>query len=389
MSIVAEGLAKRGHEVTVLTSFPNYPTGKIYDGYRQKFFFREDLNGVKIIRVPVFPDKSKLIVRRSRNYLTFFINCFVTKILTRDKFDIIYANNTPVTVGYLGILLGKIYRRPVVVDLQDIWPESLLATDVVKNPLAVNLIRKMTMLVFRQAKKITVISPGFKRNLVKKGIDGNKIEIFYNSAYEGSYELPKFDPALAKKLKLEGFFNVLYAGNLGPAQGIENIIEAADLLRDNKSIQFILAGAGTETARLKAIVKKKKIKSVRFFGWQKMDFMPTLYSLCQAIMVHLTDDALFKITIPGKTQSCLLSGRPVIASIAGDGRELILKAKAGIAAEPMNPVSLSRAINKIYKLNKKSAERMGKNGRDFYYANLSPEVQIPRYEKMFLRITKA
>lgn len=386
MSNVAEQLVLRGHKVTVFTSFPNYPTGKLFAGYKQKFFFHETICGVKIIRVPVYPDKSKDILKRSRNYLSFALNLFITKILTKDRFDLIYVNNTPVTVGFVAILLGKIYRRKVVVNLQDIWPESLVATKVLRNKAILSLIDKLSLYVFKNAFQITVISPGFKRALIKKGIESKKIKVFYNSAHEGDFKLPKRDTALSRRLKLLNRFNVLYAGNLGPAQGVQNIILAAERLKHNRKIQFVLAGTGIEEQALKKLTKDRKLANIQFLGLQKMENMPSIYALCDAIMVHLTDDPLFDITIPGKTQSCLLSGRPIIASVSGDAKDLVVRARAGLAALPMNPESLSFAVQKLYKMPRSKREKMGQNGREFYLKFLSPQVQAPRYERLFKQI---
>ena len=386
MHILGSVLVKRGHKVTVLTGFPNYPQGKIYPGYRQRPFQIEEIGGVKVMRLPLYPDRSRSVVRRSLNYLSFPASASILGPLLCGKLDVMLVYHPPITLGIPAWIISLLHQIPFVFEIQDMWPETLPATGMVSSPLILNTLAKLGMFTYSRASAITVISPGFKRNLIAKGVPKNKIHVIYNWAYEGNYSLEKPDIGFAKKWGMNRRFNVLYAGNMGPAQGLHNVIEAASMLTDLKDFQFVLIGSGIDRPSLEEIVRKRNLSNGRFLPRQPMEMMPYFYALADAVMVHLTDDPLFEITIPGKTQSCLASGRPVIVSVNGDAAELVLEANAGIAVKAMDPADLANAVRKLYKMSPAEREAMGSAGRRYYLQNLSPEVQINKYEQLFRKI---
>jgi colanic acid biosynthesis glycosyl transferase WcaI len=383
MHILAKGLASRGHFLTVLTGFPNYPLGKIYPGYKQTIIHRENIDGVQVIRIPLYPDRSRSIIKRSLNYLSFPVIASLLGPLICKKTDIILVYHPPVTLGLPALILSKINKIPFVFEIQDMWPETLTATGMISNTYFLSIIDKIATFVYSKSAAITVISPGFKRNLISKGVPENKVKIIYNWAYEGEFKLASYDDGLAEQLGLKNCFNILYAGNMGPAQGMNNVIEAASLLTEIKDLKFVLLGSGIDKYNLEMQVAKKNLHNVRFLQRIPMEKMPTIYSMVNAVMVHLTNDPLFEITIPGKTQSTLLSGKPIIACVNGDAAELVLRAKAGIAVRAMNPVGLADACRQLYHMTPEERESMGMNGRTFYFKNLSPDIQIPKYEELF------
>jgi len=388
MHILAKGLVNRGHKLTVLTSFPNYPQGKIYSGYRQKLFQREEIDGVKIIRLPLYPDRSRSVIKRSLNYLSFPMSATVLGPFFCGEVDVMMVYHPPITLGIPAWVISLLRRIPFVFEIQDMWPETLPATGMVSNPLLLNALARLGMFAYSKASAITVISPGFKRNLEAKGVPSGKIHVFYNWAYEGEFALAKPDPRLGKQMGLNGYFNILYAGNIGPAQGLHNVIEAALLLTDIKDLQFVLMGSGIERDKLKKMARERKLKNIKFLPRQPMKMMPSVYALVDAVMVHLIDDPLFEITVPGKTQSCLLSGKPVIVSVNGDAADLVVKAGAGLAVRAMDPVDLAHAVRKLYAMSPEERKAMGLAGRRYYFQNLAPEVQIKKYEQLFYEIMK-
>lgn len=386
MHILAKGLVGLGHTVTVLTGFPNYPQGKIYSGYRQKIWQKEIIDGVKIIRVPLFPDRSRSAVRRVMNYLSFPLTASLLGPFLCGKTDIIMVYHPPITLGIPALILRFSKKASFVFEIQDMWPETLSATGMVSNHFILNLTSKFALSIYKKASAITVISPGFAENLQQKGVDPQKLKVFYNWAYEGSFPLADKDPELAKKWGMSGCFNVLYAGNMGPAQGLSNVIDAAFLLKDLKNLQFVFVGSGVDRAMLEQKAVEKKLKNVKFLPRIPMYDMPKLYALSDAVLVHLVADPLFKITIPGKTQSSLLSGRPIIISVQGDAADLVLKAGAGLAAKPMDARSLVHAVKKLYDMRVAEREKMGASGRSYYFKHLCPEIQIKKYERLFNEI---
>ncbi len=388
MHILAKGLVMRGHEAVVLTGFPNYPQGKIYPGWRQKIWQKEIVDGVKIIRVPLFPNRGRSAFLRAINYLSFPLAASILGPFLCGRTDVIMAYHPPITLGIPALILSKIKKAPFVFEIQDMWPETLSATGMVSNRLTLGVVARLARFIYKKAAAITVISPGFGENLRQKGVDPQKIKVFYNWAYEGEFLPVAADSQLAEKWGMAGRFNVLYAGNMGPAQGLLNVIAAAALLKSISKIQFVFVGGGIDKKMLETAAAEKKLANVRFLPRIPMADMPKLYALSEAVLVHLVDNPLFKITIPGKTQSSLLSGRPVIISVAGDAADLILSAKAGLAATPMNAASLARVVKKLYDMKDDERKKIGAAGRDYYFKYLCPQVQIEKYEELFDLILK-
>lgn len=386
MHYLCMGFVKQGHAVTALTGFPNYPKGKTYEGYNQKAYKKEIINGVQIIRVPVYPDRSRSFLKRSLNNLTFPVTSSILGPILTDSPDVMLVQHPPITLGIPAYIISRIHRIPFVFLIQDMWPETLPATGMVSNNQILHLLGKLADLTYAKAKAIAVISPGFRRDLVAKGVPEKKIRVIYNCAYESDLPMVGRDSSLAKELGLDGYFNILYAGNIGPAQGLHNVIDAASLLTDIQDLQFALMGDGVERERLEKMVVERNLKNVKFLKRISMEMMPSIYALVEAVMVHLTDDPLFEITIPGKTQSCLLSGKPVIASVNGDAADLVVKAGAGFAVRAMDPEDMAKVVRKLYNMTPQERKTMGLSGRNFYFENLSPEVQVKEYEELFNEI---
>lgn len=383
ISGLARGLVKLGDEVEILTGYPNYPKGKFYDGYKIRFSLKEDFEGATVHRLPLIPDRNRNALWRIANFLSFMISVLFIGPFKIKKPDIIWVYNPPLTLGIPASFMSFLFRAPLVVEIQDMWPETLQATGFVDNKLILKIIDLLGKFQYKVASAITVISEGFKNNIESKGVDSSKVFIIENWAYEQESYTDEINYTLAKEKGLDGKFNILYAGNMGSAQGLSNLIDAAKILEDLDSIQFVLLGSGIEESILKEMSQRYGLSNVIFLGRLPMDMMASMYSLADALLVHLTDDPLFEITIPGKTQSCLLSGKPVIASVNGDAANLIEKAEAGFTAKAMNPASLATAVKKLYNLTEIERNQMGLRGREYYFKNLSPTVQVKKYQKLF------
>jgi len=381
------GLMRRGHTVSVLTGYPNYPQGKIYPGYNQRLLKKEVVNGINITRLPLYPDRSSSFTKRSLNNLVYPLVASILGPFVCGNADVMMVQSPPITLGIPSYIISRIRNIPYIFQIQDIWPETLVATGMINNNKILNALVRLGTFTYNNAAAIAVISPGFKNNLIGKGVPPDKIHVIYNWAYEGEFPLKEPDPALATELNLIHRFNILYAGNMGPAQGLHNIIDAASLLTDLEDLQFVLMGSGIDMNNLKSMVSLKRLKNVKFLPRIAMDMMPSIYALVHAVMIHLTDDPLFEITIPGKTQSCLLSGCPIIASVNGNAADLIRRADAGFAVEAMNPIELAQIIRKLYSMQPHERDSMGARGRQFYFEHLSPDVGAKQYEKIFNKVS--
>lgn len=388
--LLAKDLTARGHQVTSVTGYPNYPQGNIYPGYHQRLWQWEMRNGVRVLRLPLYPSHDRSAVRRSLNYLSFGVSASVLGPLLSGPAEVMWVYHPPLTVGLPAWWIGLIRRVPFVYEIQDLWPESLTATGLVRpsSPI-VSSLGRLAQFVYRRAAALTVISPGFKQNLVAKGVPADKIHVIPNWADEEVYRpLPRND-ALAAQYGLADRFNILYAGNLGAAQALDNVLDAARRLADLSRVQFVLMGDGVEAERLKRRVSQEGLTNVRFLVRQPAERMAEFMALADVVLVHLRRDPLFAITIPGKTTAYLACGRPILCAVAGDTAAMVQQAGAGLTCPPEDPDALGRRVREFQALSREQREAMGQAGRRAFLANYTRAVLLDRYEALLTRVAQS
>lgn len=384
--LLAKDLVARGHQVVSITGYPNYPQGRIYPGYRQRLWKWEELDGVRVLRLMLYADHSLSAVRRSLNYLSFAATASSLGPVLCGPADVMWVYHPPLTVGIPAWWIGLLRRVPFVYEIQDMWPETVAATGMVSARMAINWLAKLAQFVYRRAAAITVISPGFKRNLVAKGVPSEKIHVVPNWANEEVYRPVSPEPALADQYGLAGRFNIIYGGNLGAAQAMDNVLAAAALLRDLPEIQFVLIGDGVAEAALRQQATERGLSNVRFIGRQPPERMPSFFALADVLLVHLRRDPLFEITIPGKTIAYLACGRPILCVVAGDAADVVRDAGAGVTCPPQDPAALAQAVRDLHAMAAEQREAMGQAGRRAFLANYTRAVLVGRYEELLTRI---
>jgi glycosyltransferase involved in cell wall biosynthesis len=375
---------KLGHEVQVLTGFPNYPTGKIYDGYKIKFLQREEMDGVSVIRVPLYPSHNSSSISRIANYTSFAFFASAIGPWVVNKADIAYVYHPPPTVYLPAAFIQLIRGIPAVYDIQDFWPDSLAASGMFNSKLGLWLVDKYCRVFYKIPRKIVVLSPGFKKKLQDKGIPEDKIEVIYNWADASVGQTIKEDQDLSRKLGMEGRFNIMFAGNIGKMQGLNTVLEAAEFLQSKcPKIQFVLVGEGLEVENLKRRKEEMKLNNVLFIPRQPISEIGKIMCLADVFLVHLIDDPLFRITIPSKIQTYLAFGKPILVGVCGDAADLVNQAQAGISFHPQNPSSLVESVMKITSVSPQSLKKMGENGKSFYQTNMSLPTAAKRFESLF------
>lgn len=384
----AKKLRELGNEVEVLTGYPNYPEGKIYPGYSIKPFQVQTMEGIRVMRVPLYPSHDTSSFRRILNYVSFGFTSFLAGLLMVRRIDAIYACGPPVTVGVAAALVGKLRGIPFVYDIQDLWPDSLRATGMFNSSLGEKVIADICKWVYKRATHITVQSSGVRDRIIERGIAVHKISLIYNWCDEASMgsrptikvELGHSHPDRASL----STFNVLFAGNIGKAQDMDAVLEAARLLQtENSAIKIILLGSGVEVPRLKKFSEMQNIANVSFLARVPMSQAGIILSQADALLVHLKDDPLFRITIPGKTQAYMAAGKAIIMAVAGDASRLVIDGDAGICALPSNARSIADAIKKLAALPRDELKKLGSNGREFYWSNMSMEVGVRKFHAIF------
>ncbi len=385
----AKELVRRGHEVEVLTGFPNYPGGKVYDGYHIRPLQRENLEGIPIIRVPLYPSHDKSALRRTISYVSFALSASTIGAVAVRPADVAYICQGPATLGLPSFVLKTLRRIPFVYNIQDLWPDTLPISDMFKNPLGLKLVDIWCKFVYKCASKIVVITPGFKQKLCERGVPEDKIEVIYNCCDDSQIYHVEKDPQLASELGMAGRFNIVFAGNMGKLQALGSVLEAANIVRTRfPHVQFVFIGSGVEVDYLKQKARDLYLKNVQFLPRRPQSQIAGILSLADVLLVHLKDNPLFRITIPSKTQAYLAVGKPVLMGVRGDAADLVMKAGAGLLCEPENSQSIAEAVIKFQAMSKSQLDAMGDNGRKFYEQELSLTIVTRRFEKIFESVVK-
>lgn len=368
---LARGLINLGHEVEVLTGFPNYPGGQIYDGYRVRPWQRETLDGVPVTRVSLYPSHDNSGARRVATYLSFGLSASVLGGLLTKTPDVIYAYHPPGTVGLAASCLRFAKRAPLVYDVQDMWPDTLAATGMFTSQFGLKLVGAAMSAVYRVASRIVVLSPGFKRLLVERGVPERKIRVVYNWSPDEGSRLGGDDVVTRTPAPADPF-TVLFAGNMGHAQGLSSVLDAAALLSVRApKVRFVFIGSGVDKHRLQERTRELRLSNVEFRDAVARDNIAAVLQSADALLVHLRDDPLFSVTIPSKTQSYLMAGRPIIMGVRGDAARVVLEAGAGIVCEPQDPESIAAAVLRMSETDVAARQEMGARGRRFYWEHLS------------------
>jgi glycosyltransferase involved in cell wall biosynthesis len=348
---------------------------------------RETVEGVSIIRVPLYPSHDSSAVRRILNYLSFAVSAALIGLIAVRKADVMYVYHPPATVSLPAMVISWFRRIPFVYDLQDLWPDTLTATGMVNNRFVLGLVSAWCKITYRSAAKIVVLSPGFKETLVHRGVPDSRIEVIYNWCEEDKITLGLRNQDMEGPLGSPDRFNVVFAGTMGKAQGLDTVLEAAALLMEKiPKVQFVFVGGGVDTDRLKQVAEAKKLSNVLFLSRRPVSEIGEILAKANVLLVHLKKDPLFTITIPSKIQAYLAAGRPILVGVEGDAAELVKNSRAGAAYDPASAASLAEAVELLYKMPKASLEEMGKNGHRFYVDELSLPHGVDRFENVFRSI---
>ena len=384
--VFARELAARGHTVEVLTGFPNYPGGTVYPGYRIRPWVRERIDGIDILRVALYPSHDNSGPHRALNYISFALSAAVIGTALIRKPDVVYVYHPPITVGFAAAVLGLLRRAPFVYDIQDLWPDTVAASGMVSDRAALTMLGKLCNFVYRRARHIIVLSPSFKEQLVGRGVPRGKIDVIYNWCDEDS-----ITHSCRPVIRLgggAGCFTILFAGTMGHAQGLDSVLRAAQLCKTMApTAEFLFVGGGVDRPRLESMAEEMQLDNVRFFPRQPMHSMGGILAGADALLVHLKDDPLFRVTIPSKTQAYLAAGKPILMAVHGDAADLVMRSGAGVVCEPANPQSIADAVKKLTDTSPDRLANMGRAGKTFYDRELSVSVGVDKFDHIFKAVT--
>jgi glycosyltransferase involved in cell wall biosynthesis len=370
-------LQQLGHDLTVCTGFPNYPGGKVYPNYRIRPFMRETLMGFEVHRVPLYPSHGASSVGRILNYLSFCFSAFVYGLLRAGRFDLAYVYHPPITVGLAAALFGWVRRLPFVIEIQDLWPDSVAASDMAGTSTLARVIGGICKFVYARAAGIIVQCPGMKERLVEAGVPAAKITVVYNWTDEEAIAHPT--PLSVPALDRPGLTTIVYAGNLGRAQTVATIVRAARIAADSApELRVLIVGDGVEERNLRALAAEIGADNVIFHDRVSRGEVASLYPRAAALIVSLTRQDLFSYVIPTKTQAYLAAGRPLLMAVNGDAARLVGEAEAGISVPPEDEKAMAEAMLTFSRMTPAERDAMGRRGAAYYREHLSAEQGLAR-----------
>jgi len=383
---IVTGLHQRGHRVTVLTGHPNYPSGAFTDGYRGRRVKIEQYGEIKVIRVPMLPRGQNSGLRLALNYLSFALSASVLgPRLANDRYHAIFVYEpSPMTVGFPAMMLKALSRRPIVFYLQDLWPESLAATGFVTHPFLLKAVEQMVRLIYRACDEILVTSRAFIPRVQRLGVKANKIH-YYPQYAEDFYKPQPIDLDWSRKQQLSDGFKIMFAGNMGTAQDLFSVLEAARLTRD-QGIEWVFVGNGSVKSELQQQVSGHKLQNVHFLASRPSIEMPQMFAQADVLLVSLTADELFTLTVPAKLQSYLACGRPVLGSLGGEGAEIIRESGAGLVVPPERPQELAEAAIRLKAMTAQQRAELGRRGRTYFDQNFERESLLTELEEKLTEV---
>ncbi len=374
-------LKERGHQVEVLTGKPNYPKGDYFKGYSWKNPLEEEIQGVKVHRANLILRKKGGGFRLFLNYFSFVFFAFFKIIRLRGNFDkiFIYAPS-PITVGILGILAAKKFRCKSYLWVHDLWPESVRVAGGIRNRLVLGILNQMTKLIYRFSDFILVQSPEFKTYIKNQDVTDSKL-IYYPYYAEDFYKVVKKQKNYLKKFP-KGF-NLVFAGNIGVAQSFDTILDAFEKLNEH-NINLVVLGDGREKLRIQKLIEQKGISDKFYFlGSHPPEKMPYYFSCADALLISLKKADIFSYTIPGKLQSYLACGKPIIGAIDGIGKEIIEESKSGFCSNAENSNELSKILLKISISSKGELDNFSKNALSYFKNNFAKDKLLLDLEYIF------
>jgi len=340
---------RAGHEVTVITQAPNFPYGRIFDGYRNRWRQVEMIDGIRVVRVKTYIAPNQGVIRRSLDFVSFMVTAVLAG-LREERPNVVVATSPQFFAAVAGWIIGALRRIPFVFELGDLWPASIAAVGAMRAGVALRMVEKLELFLYRRAATVVALTGAFKQNLVRRGISPEKIAVVINGVDLERYGPRERDAALAREWNLVNRFTVGYVGTHGMAHGLQNVIEAAAILDDEApdGPVFVFAGPGAARDGLIASAAEQGLQNVVFIPPQPKERMPAIWSLCDVALVHLKDSPVFAEVIPSKIFEAMSMGLPIlIAAPPGEATQIIEHENAGIVVPAEDPGALADAVRKL------------------------------------------
>ncbi len=377
----AKALAAKGHEVEVATAFPNYPGGKVYPGYRVRPYQRDVMDGITVHRLYVWPSHDRSSVGRMLNYLSFWLSSLFFGLIRGWRYDAVYIYHPPITPALAAALFCRLWRRPFVVEIQDLWPDSVASSGMAPGRI-VRALDAACRFTYRRAAAIVAQSAGMMARLEERGVPKAKLHCIRNwSTYAPARDAADLPPEVVRAA-FAGRINLVYGGNMGQAQGLRTVIDAvAAAIRTQPDLRLHLHlfGGGIERDTLAARIDELGMaERMTLHGSVSRGAMDRIFDLADILVLHLKADPLYEVTIPSKTQHYLSCGKPIVAGLSGEAADLLRQSGAAIVTAPEDTGAMTAAILSLAERDPAERDTLGKNGRDYYDTHLAFAPAIDR-----------
>lgn len=373
-----------GHAVTVMTCAPNHPRGVVYPGYSNKLRVYEDKDGISVQRIWTYLAANKGFGKRSLNYVSYMFTATIAALFVKRP-DLVVTTSPHFFNGLAGYLVSRLRRIPWVLEIRDLWPESILTVGAIKNKTVITILKWVEMFAYHKANQIVVVTDSFKKYMVAKGIAPEKIDVLKNGAELAFYKRTSRDENLINELGIKDKFVVSYFGTHGMAHKLETILEAAKLLEAEKDVVLLMIGDGAEKERLQKQSSEMGLHNIKMLPQQAKEKMPKLWALTHVSLVLLKKSDLFKTVIPSKIFESMAMECPIILGVEGESKELVNAAGAGICIEPENATELAAAILAL-RNNPQRCLTIGKSARGFVVKNYDRRKIAERYLQVFSNV---
>jgi glycosyltransferase involved in cell wall biosynthesis len=385
---VALGLRDRGHTVQVLTGMPNYPSGRLFDGYGWFAPQMEEFDGIPVIRAPLITRGKSKNWRLALNYLTFALSAsLLGPARCRGPFDaVLVYEPSPVTVGVPGLVMAAVKRAPVFLWIQDLWPETVEAVGVPAGSVLARAARFLSNAIHSRCDVLLLQSRAYEARLAGRGVDLRRMQYLPNWAEDHFRPLDTVDNVADPMTGTDGF-RIVFAGNIGSAQSFETIIDAATRLRENAEIKWIIVGDGNVRTWVEGEIGKRALqRTVTLLGWHPPMSMPAFFGHADALLVTLRSDLIFSLTVPSKVQTYLACGKPILAALNGEGAVILEQSGAGVVGPAEDGRALAEGALRLARMSAAERRSMGLAGRSYFEANFDRNRLLDRLESVIERL---
>jgi glycosyltransferase involved in cell wall biosynthesis len=382
---MVQNLKRLGHNITVITEFPNYPSGIIPKRYSFKLFEKKKSQRTEVIRAYVKASPERSFKNRIMLYFTFMLTSVLAGLKLKKRFDLVYATSPPLFVGLTGYFISRIKHSRFVFEVRDIWPDAAIVLGQLKNKILIQLSQKIEKLCYKKAHKLIVATQGLSSLIQKKSVPLEKIEVVLNGVNIQFFKYVPESKVSKEKIGYKNKFLALYFGTIGLAHGIDTLVKVAQLLKENKDIQFLLVGNGPDMGKIKRLRTLYQLRNLDLQKEKPRKEILELIAGADVCLVPVRKEKFFRSALPVKMFEAWACGRPIVLSVEGEAKEHLKNAQAGIWVEPENAVGIKDAILFLYN-NPQLCKEFGKNGRTYVEKYFSRKIQAERLEKILVKV---